>query len=68
MTTVQDALNDLVSEIESLVHNQPAPQQIFDTGSTYLRKLIGNPEAMPSQFRLPVGRIIPFATDKYDNC
>jgi predicted metal-dependent enzyme (double-stranded beta helix superfamily) len=56
MTTLTYDLNDFVSEMENLVQNQLDPQRIFDTGSTYLRKLLGNPEAIPSQFRLPVGR------------
>lgn len=56
MSTVKYTLDEFVSEMENLLQSQPDPQRIFDTGSTYLRQLIGNPEAIPSQFRLPTGR------------
>lgn len=56
MATTTYALNDFVSEMESLLQRQPDPQQIFDTGSTYLQRLIANPEAIPIQFRVPVGQ------------
>lgn len=56
MSSAKYTLDDFVSEMESLLQSQPDPQRIFDTGSSYLRKLIANPEAIPSQLRLPVGR------------
>ena len=56
MTSARYALNDFVSDMESLLRDQPDPQRILDTGSSCLEKLIGNPEAIPSQFRLPVGK------------
>src|SRR5574341_1169833 len=56
MTTVQYSLDEFVSDMESLLRDQPDYQQIFDTGALWLEKLLRNPEAIPGAFRLPVGR------------
>jgi hypothetical protein len=56
MTTVKYSLDEFVSDMESLLRDQPDYQQIFDTGASWLEKLLRNPEAIPGAFRLPVGR------------
>lgn len=56
MTTVKYSLDEFVSDMESLLRDQPDYQQIFDIGTSWLEKLLHNPEAIPGAFRLPVGR------------
>ena len=53
MTTLKYSLDEFVHDMESLLASQPKDQKIFDTGSSWLEKLIGNPEAIPPQFRVP---------------
>ena len=56
MTTVKYSLDDLVHDLEALLRQQPDQQKIFDTGSSYLARLINDPKAIPAQYRVPVGR------------
>jgi predicted metal-dependent enzyme (double-stranded beta helix superfamily) len=56
MTTVKYALDDLVHDLEALLKQHPDQQKIFDTGSSFLSRLVNNPEAIPPQYRVPVGR------------
>ena len=53
MTTLKYSLDEFVSDMEGLLVSQPSSQKIFDTGSTWLEKLTRNPDAIPSQFRVP---------------
>ena len=53
MTTQKYSLDDFVHDMESLLASQPKEQKIFDTGSSWLEKLISNPDAIPPQFRVP---------------
>ena len=55
MTTVKYSLDEFVHDMESLLKDQPLPERIFDAGSAYLEKLIRDPDAIPAQFRAPVG-------------
>ena len=55
MTTVKYSLDEFVHDMESLLKDQPDQAQIFDKGSSYLDKLIQNPDAIPSKYRVPVG-------------
>ena len=56
MTTVKYSLDNFVHDMEGLLVSQPNEQKIFDTGTTWLEKLIGNPDTIPSQFRVPTGK------------
>lgn len=56
MTTVKYSLDEFVYDMESLLKEQPDQERIFDKGSSYLSRLINNPDAIPTQFRNPVGR------------
>ncbi len=53
MTTLKYSLDEFVSDMEGLLVSQPSSQKIFDTGSAWLEKLTGNPDAIPSHFRVP---------------
>ncbi len=53
MTNLKYSLDEFVSDMEGLLVSQPSSQKIFDTGSTWLEKLTRNPDAIPSQFRVP---------------
>ena len=53
MTTVKYSLDEFAHDMESLLVSQPDQQRIFDTGSSWLEKLIRNSEAIPGQFRVP---------------
>ncbi len=55
MTTLNYALDDLVHDLEALLEDQADQKKIFDTGSSYLAKLVQNPDAVPAQFRAPTG-------------
>ncbi len=55
MTTVKYSLDEFAHDMESLLANQPNQQQIFDTSSSWLEKLIANPGAIPDRFRVPTG-------------
>ena len=56
MTAVKYSLDEFIYDLESLLQDQPDQEKIFDRGSTYLSRLISNPEVIPTQFRNPVGR------------
>jgi len=56
MTTVKYSLDEFVADMESLLRDQPDYQRIFDRGTSYLEKLLRNPAAVPSAFRLPLGQ------------
>jgi predicted metal-dependent enzyme (double-stranded beta helix superfamily) len=56
MTAIKYSLDEFIYDMESLLKDQPDQEKIFDKGSSYLSRLISNPEAIPSQFRGPVGR------------
>ena len=53
MTTVKYSLDQFVHDMESLLASQPKEEKIFDTGSSWLEKLIGNPDAIRPQFLVP---------------
>ena len=55
MTTVKYSLDEFVHDMESLLKDQPDQAQIFDQGSSYLDKLIHNPDSIPAEYRVPVG-------------
>ena len=53
MTTVKYSLEEFAHDMESLLVSQPNQQNIFDTGSSWLEKLISNPDAIAQQFHVP---------------
>ena len=55
MTIVKYSLDEFVHDMESLVKGKPGQEQLFDKGSSHLARLVGNPDAIPDQFRVPVG-------------
>jgi predicted metal-dependent enzyme (double-stranded beta helix superfamily) len=42
--------------METLLKGQPDQEKIFDQGSSCLSRLINNPDTIPAQYRLPVGK------------
>jgi predicted metal-dependent enzyme (double-stranded beta helix superfamily) len=56
MTTVKYSLDEFVYDMETLLKGQPDQEKIFDKGSSYLSRLISNPNSIPSQYRLPIGK------------
>ena len=54
MTTVKYSLDQFVSDMEGLISGKPDQQKLFDTGSSWLEKLIQDPNALPEQYRSPV--------------
>ena len=55
MVAVKYSLEDFVQEMEELLKSEPNQEKIFDSGSSYLARLVGNPDAIPVRFRQPVG-------------
>jgi len=55
MPTVTYTLDDFTHDMESLLSNQPEIQKIFDQSSAWLERLVGNPNSIPLEFRVPLG-------------
>lgn len=55
MTIVKYSLEEFIHDMSGLVDEQPDQERLFDVGSSYLEKLIINPEAIPQEHRVPVG-------------
>ena len=53
MTTVKYALDEFIHDMSALVDEQPDQERLFDRGSSYLERLIVNPDAIPEQYRMP---------------
>jgi 3-mercaptopropionate dioxygenase len=56
MTAVKYSLDEFIYDMESLLREHPDQEKIFDKGSSQLSRLISNPDAIPAQFRSPVGK------------
>jgi predicted metal-dependent enzyme (double-stranded beta helix superfamily) len=56
MTTVKYSLDEFVYDMETLLKEHPDQEKIFDKGSSHLSRLINNPEAIPAEYRVPVGK------------
>ena len=56
MVTVKYSLDEFVYDMETLLKDQPDQEKIFDKGSSYLSRLINNPDTIPAEYRLPVGK------------
>jgi predicted metal-dependent enzyme (double-stranded beta helix superfamily) len=48
-------LDQFVADMTELVRSRPEQSDLFDRASVYLARLIGNPDAIPEQFRRPIG-------------
>ncbi len=55
MVMTRYSLDQFVDDMQGLVAGQPDQAKLFDRGSAYLERLIQDPEALPEQFRRPVG-------------
>ena len=55
MVITRYSLEDFVQDMQGLVASQPDQAKLFDRGSTYLERLINNPDALPEEFRRPSG-------------
>ncbi|MDA0264192.1 MAG: cysteine dioxygenase family protein [Chloroflexi bacterium] len=55
MTTVKYSLEEFTQDMESLLKSQPGNQKIFDKGSTWLERLVSNPDSIPMELRVPLG-------------
>ena len=49
-------LDQFIADMSALVRTHPAQAELFDRASAHLERLIANPDAIPEQFRVPVGK------------
>ena len=56
MVMTRYSLDQFCHDMQELVASQPDQGKLFDRGSTYLERLIGDPEALPEEFRRPIGQ------------
>ena len=56
MAPVTYALEELAHDMEELIRQRPDQAKIFDAGSSYLKRLISDPDAIPQEYRVPSGR------------
>jgi 3-mercaptopropionate dioxygenase len=56
MTTLKYSLDEFVYDMETLLKDQPDQEKIFDKGSSHLSRLINNPDTIPGEYWLPVGK------------
>ena len=56
MTITKYALDEFIYDMNQLVDSQPDQEKLFDKGSSYLEKLILNPEGIPEELRMPSGK------------
>ena len=55
MPAVKYSLQEFIHDMDALLAKTPNQQRIFDEGSAYLERLIRNPEAIPEEYRRPLG-------------
>ena len=55
MTTHSYGIEEFAYDMEGLLEGQPDQTKIFDQGSSYLERLISNPDALPAQYKVPSG-------------
>ena len=56
MPAVKYSLEEFIQDMDSLLAKGADQQRIFDEGSAHLERLILNPEAIPEEYRRPLGR------------
>lgn len=54
-TRVRYSVEDFVHDMQGLVSDQTGQQNVFDRGSAYLERLLGDPEAIPEAYQRPSG-------------
>ena len=54
-TQTTSALDQFIADMTELVRGQPEQSELFQRAATYLERLIGEPDAIPEQFRRPIG-------------
>ena len=55
MAAITYSLDEFISDMTSLVENQPDQSKLFEKGSSHLQRLIRNPEVIPGEYRMPIG-------------
>ena len=55
MTIVKYSLEEFVHDMSQLVDEQPDHERLLNKGSSYLERLINDPEAISEEYRLPAG-------------
>ena len=55
MITTRYVLDEFIHDMSELVDSQPNQEKLFDVGSSYLAKLIGNPDGIPQELLSPRG-------------
>ncbi len=55
MARIRYTLEDFIHDMDDLLEEAPDQQKLFDKGSSYLERLIRNPEAIPEEYRRPLG-------------
>ncbi len=53
MVVTKYSMEEFVHDMSRLVDEQPDQERLFDRGSSYLERLINDPEAVPEEYRLP---------------
>jgi predicted metal-dependent enzyme (double-stranded beta helix superfamily) len=56
MTMTRYSLDQFVADMSALVREKPAPDVLYDRGSSLLERLIQDPSAVPEQYRVPSGK------------
>jgi predicted metal-dependent enzyme (double-stranded beta helix superfamily) len=56
MTALKYSLEEFTHDMEALLEEQPDQARIFDTGISHLERLIGNGDAIPPEYRVPLGK------------
>jgi len=56
MTMTRYSLDQFVADMSALVREKPAPDVLYDRGSSLLERLIQDPSAVPEQYRIPSGK------------
>ena len=59
MATVKYTLEDFINDMSALVDREPDQAHLFDRGSSYLQRLLANPDAIPAEYRKPVEVLQP---------
>jgi predicted metal-dependent enzyme (double-stranded beta helix superfamily) len=55
-TRVRYSVEDFVRDMQTVIDDQGDQQRLFDRGSVYLERLLREPDAVPEEYRRPVGR------------
>ena len=54
-TRVRYSLEDFVQDLQELIGAAPDRQRLFDRGSAHLERLLRAPDAIPEQYKRPIG-------------